>query len=88
MVPIKPTEMILELLIEEIKEATWQERRDALKFLLWEVPTGLLVELFYWLQEKAGHKELPEHWLDQQRGITHTPKLNPSDLGNHVPRYH
>lgn len=88
MVPIKPVEMGLELLWEGIKEATWRERYEATKFFLIEIPVGILVELFHWGVEKVNGPALPEHWLDAERGIIHTPKPNPSDLGNNTPRYH
>lgn len=88
MVPIKPVEMMTELLLEEIKEATWAERWDAIKFLLWTVPTDILVELFYWAKEKRVGPDLPEHWLDAERGIVHTPPVTPSELGSNSPYKH
>lgn len=84
MVPIKPVEMMLELLIEDIKAATWRERYEATKFVLFEVPRDILFELFYWVKEKVSGPDLPEHWLDEERGIVHTPKPTPSDLGSKV----
>lgn len=88
MVPIKPVEMMTELILEDIKNATWRERYEATKFFLVELPLGILLELFLWAKEKYTGPALPEHWLDAERGIVHTPKPNPSDLGNNTPRYH
>lgn len=87
MVPIKPVEMMTSLLIEEIKNSTWRERWEAIKFFVWEVPTDILFELFSWVREKANGPDLPEHWLDAERGIIHTPKVNPSELPDVRPHH-
>jgi hypothetical protein len=85
MVPIKPVEMMTALLIEEIKNATWKERYAATKFILFEVPRDIIIELTYWAKEKLTGPDLPdlpEHWVDASNNIIHTTKINPSELGN------
>ena len=82
MVPIKPVEMMIELLIEEIKESTWRERYEATKFFLFEIPKDIMIELFYWAKEKVTGPDLPEHWLDAENNIIHTPKEFPYGPGN------
>ena len=82
MVPIKPVEMMIELLIEDIKAATWRERYEATKFFLIELPLGIVSELFNWAKEKVSGPPLPEHWLDEERGIKHTPKEFTYGQGN------
>ena len=88
MVPINPVEEVSKAVIEHLKEQSWAENRALLKFLLWELPTDLLLELFDWVRMKRGYRVLPEHWVDFNNGKRFTPAVTPTDLGSDSPYKH
>lgn len=58
MVPIRPVEMGLELLFDEIRTATWKERFSFLRFVLWEVPLIILSETIDIVRERAERRKV------------------------------